>query len=124
MAVALQVYGDHLDIKASYNFFNFAMESPSVAIFRGKRSFGIVQWGDLVFVNGMRHAILRFLAALPGNDWEPMKILRRMKEWSIQQNCVTFEGGSETNIDISPLMKRLGAKCQNPSYRIELKDAK
>ena len=60
-----------------------------------------------------------FLAAEPGAGYEPVKMLRTMVDWCLnERGAESFHAGEDTGINLEPFMRRIGATLDRPSYTV------
>lgn len=55
-----------------------------------------------------------------GHMWETAKLLRSSIEWARKRKCKSWNLTSDTDYDLAPMAKRVGADEQTPRYRIIL----
>lgn len=60
------------------------------------------------------------VCAKPGAHWQAMKLLRCSVAWAKLHGCLRWRFYSETEHDVGPLCRRLGATTENPHYMMEL----
>lgn len=67
-------------------------------------------------------AIVSTTMAEPGAVWELMPLLRASIEWAKRRRCVSWRIASETEYELGPLARRVGATDGKPYYMIEFPD--
>ena len=60
------------------------------------------------------------ICADDGAGWESMRLLRSSIEWARSRKCRYWRMNSETEYDLEPMAKRLGANEISPRFNIEL----
>lgn len=97
-----------------------AMTLPDVAV--------LIEGGTCIiasitraFWGGPRRCYLLFLFGAPTRKrgWEALRLLRAVDAWRKERGAESFHFGEDTGLDFSPLAKRLGAKLDRPSWKIE-----
>lgn len=61
-----------------------------------------------------------FLFGSPFTPWDPVKMLRLLIQWARVNGAKRFRFGSDTETDVSPLARRLGARQDKPSFTLDL----
>lgn len=56
-----------------------------------------------------------------GKMWQAVKLLRDSIQWARDRRAVGWNFSTETQYDLAPIMKRLGAVALTPRYRLDLK---
>lgn len=64
-------------------------------------------------------AFLLPLFSTPGDDLEPLALIRQLADFAKQVGCATLSAGTETASDVGILLKRLGAE-PTPLYVLDL----
>jgi hypothetical protein len=95
-----------------------AMLDKSTAFFRDDDAWGCCAISKLFYEAKPRCAML-FLAVRRGAVWQACKVVKAMVAWSKSKGASGFHFGEETGMDLSPIAKRVGAKLDRPSYKVD-----
>ena len=61
-----------------------------------------------------------FVAADHGKMWQLLPLLRDSVQWARDRNAVWWRFETETDFDLAPIMKRIGANEITPRYHLKL----
>ena len=96
------------------------MFKPEVAFFRTDDVWGCAMVGALMFYDAKPRGVMVFLAGRHGKAWQAVQVLREMVGWARGKGATSFTIGEDTGMRIEALAKRIGAKRDRPSFRLEL----
>jgi len=86
-------------------------------IFHGIRTdnaFAITLLSCVPWIPTEFEANMILLCADEGAMWEALKLLRSSIEWSTKRGCTYWKMTGDTDYDLTPLARRLGAVDQQP----------
>lgn len=97
------------------------MQRPDWLVMRSAHAFAISN----LFVPAWRtqaepECNVVILCAEPGGVWDAVRVLRESVRWARQKGCTAWWFGSETEVDISAIARRVGGVKALPRYRIGL----
>lgn len=96
-----------------------AISNPNMLFVRSDNGFGVAGLTSFFYEPNVKRATMMYLCTREHSRMEGYRILKMMIQWAKILGATSFHFGEETGIDLSPLAKRLGAKVDRPSYRIE-----
>ena len=118
LAIAAYAYPE-FDLAASIQWAEGAFQNPDIGIWVGERTLGVSAVSAPFYKPSQRRGVMLFLAAEPGAGYEPVKMLRTMVEWCLfEKGAESFHAGEDTGINLEPLMRRIGATLDRPSYTV------
>jgi hypothetical protein len=97
-----------------------AMRNPNGLFIRADRAFCLSALIMPVWSSTELECHVIALCADTGGVWEAAKLLRESVTWAKVHKCRKWRFGSETNFDVGPLARWLGAVEEQPRFRIDL----
>ena len=118
LAIASYAYPD-FDVHASILWAEQALQNPDIGIWAGERTLGVCAVSAPFYAPSERRGTMLFLASEPGAGFEPVKMLRTMVDWCLnERDAVAFHLGEATGVNLEPLAKRVGAVLDRKSWTV------
>jgi hypothetical protein len=118
LAIASYAYPD-FDVHASILWGEQALLNPDVGIWVGERTLGVSAVSAPFFAPSQKRGTMLFLAAEPRSGYEPVKMLRVMVDWSLnERGAVSFHFGESTGANLEPLARRIGGVPDSQSWTV------
>jgi len=99
------------------------LQNPLSLMLRAERAFLIASIAVPAWHPNEKEAHVLFVCAGDGYHWQACTLLRQSVDWARGQGCVSWHVSSETEYDIEPLARRLGAEPWVTRYKLRLTDA-
>ena len=117
--IAARVYPD-FDTRRAHAWALDASKSPGIAFLRCGSTFIVASIVEAYF-GGPKRCFLLYLFGAPSEKrvWEAVRLLKAVDEWRKENGAESFHFGEDTGLDFAPLAKRLGAKLDKPTWRID-----
>jgi hypothetical protein len=111
-------YGGHYDPVTTENWFrNVVMKTPILFHpVRTKNAFCISFLSVMAWLPGQYECTVLMICAEDGAHFEACKLLRESIEWGRSRKCSLWRVSSETDVDLAPLAKRVGATEESPRW--------
>lgn len=118
--IAQDVYRQPFKRSDARLFCHRILGSPDTAFMRLNDSVIVASIVEAYF-GGPRRCFLMYVFGKDGPTriWDVMKLLRAVEDWRKHRGAESFHFGEDTGIDFTPLAKRLGAKLDKPTWKIE-----
>jgi len=122
LALARRRYADTWDFIGAEGWFrNVVCKSPMVFLpIRSEDAFLIAMVSVVPWLPARWECNIVMFCADDGKMWQGLALMRASIAWARQRRCVEWRVSSETDIDLGPLAKRLGAEELSPRYRMRL----
>ena len=118
LAIAAYAYPE-FDLAASMQWAEQAFRNPDIGIWVGQRTLGVSAVSAPFYSPARRRGVMLFLAAEPGAGYEPVKMLRTMVDWCLnERGAASFHFGEDTGANLAPLAKRVGAVLDRQSWTV------
>lgn len=116
--LALRRYPERFDLLAGENWMrNVVLRQPWMFFsIRTDNAFCITLLATIPWLPGDMEANVVAVCAEPGRGWEAAKLLRVSLEWAKRRKCTEWRFRVETEYDIGPLARRIGATELPPCY--------
>jgi hypothetical protein len=117
-------YSNRFDVMATEAWFrNIVMKAPLVFLpVRLDSAFLIMALNVIPWVPGELEGNVILVAADNGCMWQALELLRFSIEWAKKRRATEWRLTSETEVELGPLARRLGAKELSPRYCLRLAD--
>ena len=96
------------------------LKSPDTLAIRTNHAFLIGSIATPIGQPNERGFHVLYICAAPWYHWEAVKLLRDSVSWSRGCGCQEWWVSSETDVDIEPLARRMGAKPAVMRYKLDL----
>jgi hypothetical protein len=115
-------YSDRYDEEGTINWFrNICLKGPLLfQPIRTDNAFCITMLSVLPWLPAEWEANVVFICADVGAGWDAIHLLRASIEWGRKRKAHRWRLMSETDFDLAPLAKRLGATELSPRYSLRL----
>ena len=115
-------YSDRYDEESTIGWFrNICLKSPLLfQPIRTDHAFCITMLSVMPWLPSEWEANVIFICADRHAGWEPLRLLRALVEWSRKRKSTYWRICSETDFDLAPLAKRVGAKELSPRFMMRL----
>ena len=115
-------YSDRYDEEGTVNWFrNICLKGPLLfQPIRTNNAFCITMLSVLPWLPAEWEANVVFLCADDHAHWEAIHLLRASIEWGKKRRATRWRMVSETDYDLAPLAKRVGAKELTPRFSLDL----
>jgi hypothetical protein len=118
LAIAAYAYPE-FDLAASIQWAEGAFRNPDIGIWLGERTLGVAAVSAPFYAPQQRRGVMLFLASEPGAGYEPVKMLRTMVDWCLnERGAASFNFGEDTGANLAPLAKRVGAVLDRQSWTV------
>ena len=102
---------------------NIVLKNPMVFLpIRTRDAFLVQSIMTVPWMPRQMQANIVLLCAEPDTAWQVLRLLRMAIQWGKDHNCVLWGITSDTEFDLEPLARRLGAVEIKPRYVLNLKD--
>lgn len=102
-------------------FLNIVLKSPMIFFAcRTQDAFAITLISVVPWLPNNIEANLVFICADDGCMWQAVRLLRSSIDWAKRRKCTLWRVSSDTDFDLAPLARRLGAKELSPRFVMEL----
>lgn len=100
------------------------LTDPTMAFFRGERSFGICHIAQRYMAPDRWQAYLTIIASIPSKNlsMEPYRICEAMAVWAKEKGATKFWFSDITGYDLEPMVRHLGARFAGKNYVLDLDD--
>ena len=122
LEIAKRRYADEWDFLGAEMWFrNIVLKSPMVFLpIRSADAFLIAMVSVVPWLPARWEANIVVFCADDGKMWQGLALLRASIAWARQRRCVEWRLSSDTDMELGPLAKRLGAEELSPRYRMRL----
>jgi len=122
IALAKRRYSNQWDfVGAEMWLRNIVLKSPMVFLpVRSDDAFLIAMVSVVPWLPARWESNCVMFCADEGKMWQGLALLRASIAWARQRRCVEWRVSSETDVDLAPLAKRLGAEELSARYRMKL----
>ncbi len=117
--LAASVYGDFNEQNARL-WICKTLEVPAAVIFRGEAGAVVATVNAPFYRPAEIRAFIVFIACQDPRLREGVRLCREVVNWGRTMGAQSLRFGSQTDCDLAPLAKRLGAKTESPSFVLEL----
>lgn len=83
------------------------LHEPRIYMRRTRAAFVVGSLEAKVWLPKQLSCHMLFLCAEPGAHWQAMTLLRRLREWAIANQATRLFVGTDTGIDLGPMVNRL-----------------
>jgi hypothetical protein len=120
MALARRRYAGRWDFLSAEGWFrNIVLKQPMVFLpIRSPDAFLIAMINVVPWIPSEWGANVVMLCADEGKMWQAVGLARVSIEWARQRRCTEWRVSSETEHELGPIAKRLGAEELSPRYRM------
>lgn len=120
--LAVRRYPQRFDINAGEMWIRNIVLKQSWMFFptRSANAFCITLIATIPWMPGEMEANVIMVCAEVGKGWEAMRQLRLSLEWAKRRKCSQWRFRTETDYDIGPMGRRLGAVELPPCYVVRL----
>lgn len=112
----------HFDPGTTLAWLAGIIQNPQALVSRTDDAFVIAIYTTPAWHPAEPECHVHFLCAAEGCHWQAMKLLRETVAWARGHGCVRWWFSSETQYEIGPLAKRLGARPRVMRYCLDLTD--
>ena len=115
-------YSNRFDLMATEAWFrNIVLRAPLVFLpVRLESAFLIAALNIIPWVPGELEANVVLVVADDGAMWQALDLLRFSIDWAKKRRATEWRLTSETEVELGPFAKRLGAKELSPRYCLRL----
>lgn len=96
------------------------MKPQTFGFFRTDDCWGCATVGALMFYDAKPRGVMLFCAGRNGKAWEAVAVMRALLEWAKAKGATSFTFGEDTGMRMEAIAKRLGAKKDRPSFKVDL----
>ena len=117
-------YSARYDSKTTQAWYiNLVLKNPQLYLAeRTDHAFCITHIYVLPFTGKDIIADVMFLCAEEGTMWDTVRLMRSSIDWAKERNGRKWQIASDTDFDLTPLAKRVGAKFLAPRCVLDLKE--
>lgn len=103
-------------------FLNIVLRNPLMFYaVRSENAFTVAYINTFPWLPGAMECNITFICADDGKGWEALMLLRQTVAWAKKRNCKWWNLASDTDTDLGPIARRIGAREVWPRYRMELR---
>lgn len=120
--ICLKRYSHRYDQEGTEGWFrNIVLKAPLLFLpVRTNNAFTITMLSCVPWLPAEWAADVVFTCADDGAMWEVMSLLRKSIDWSRKRRASVWRIMSDTDYDVYPLARRMGAKAIKPRYVLRL----
>lgn len=117
-------YGSNYDYLTVEGWFrNIVLKAPLMFLpIRLANSFLIAMLATTPWAPSAFECNVVFVCADDGFMWEAAKLLRHSIEWARKRKCTAWRLTSDTQYDLAPIARRLGANEISPRFSVKFED--
>ena len=120
ISLAKRRYADKWDFLGAEGWLrNIVLKSPMVFLpIRSSDAFLVAMINVVPWTPANWEANVVMLCADEDKMWQAVALARASIEWARQRRCSEWRISSETEIELGPIARRLGAEELSPRYRV------